>query len=118
IAQVTGRRLQDASGKLISPEQPDRSGVDAFLATASVGRPLRTVLVGLVPELSIASGLRAIAGTYVQVVETLNLHDARSEEAQLNAIVASQPDLIFITGGTEDGAREPVLTLARVVALA
>ena len=118
VSQVTGRRLQEANGRLITPEQPDRSGVDAFLATASIGRPLRTVLVGLMPDISIASGQRAIAGTYVQVVETLNLNDDRSEEEQLNAIVAGQPDLIFITGGTEDGARGPVLTLARVAALA
>ena len=118
VSQVTGRRLQESNGRLITPEQPDRSGVDAFLATASIGRPLRTVLLGLMPDISIASGQRAIAGTYVQVVETLNLHDNRSEEEQLNAIVASQPDLIFITGGTEDGARGPVLALARVAALA
>ena len=118
ISQMTGRRLQESNGRLITPEQPDRSGVDAFLATASIGRPLRTVLVGLMPDISIASGQRAIAGTYVQVVETLNLNDARSEEEQLNAIIASQPDLIFITGGTEEGARGPVLKLAQVAALA
>lgn len=118
ITQMTGRRLLESGGRLITPEQPDRSGSDAFLATASIGRPLRTVLVGLVPDISLASGQRAIAGTYVQVVETLNLSDDRTEEEQLNAIVSSQPDLIFITGGVEDGAREPVLKLARVAALA
>jgi uncharacterized protein (TIGR01319 family) len=118
ITQITGRRLQESGGRLVTPEQPDRSGVDAFLATASIGRPLRTVLIGLMPDISVASGERAIAGTYVDVVETLNLSDSRTEEEQLNAIVASQPDLIFITGGTEAGARGPVLTLARVAALA
>ena len=34
---------------------PDRSGVDMFVATASIGRPLRTVVVGLMPEISAAS---------------------------------------------------------------
>lgn len=118
IAAVTGRRLTGADGKLIVPEQQDRSGVDEFVATASAGRPLRAMLVGLVPEISIASGLRAAAGTYVEIVETFSLHDTRSEEERLNAIVRSSPDMILIAGGTEDGAREPVLELVQVIHLA
>ncbi len=118
ISQITGRRLTQKNGRILQPEQADRSGVDMFLATASLGRPLRTVLMGLVPEVSVASGLHAVAGTYVQIVETVSLGDARSEEEQLNAVVLSRPDLIFITGGTEDGARASVLGLARVAALA
>ncbi len=118
LGASTGRTLFVPASRIITPEQPDRSGVDSFLATASIGRPLRTVLIGLVSDVSIASGLRATAGTYVQVVETLTLADTRDEEEQVNAIVLSRPDLIFITGGTEDGAREPVLQLARVAKLA
>jgi hypothetical protein len=118
LETITGRNFVGKNGRVITPEQADRSGVDLFLSTASVGRPLRTVLIGLVPTVSVASGLRATSGTYVQVVETLSLDDTRDEETQVNAIVASRPDLIFITGGTEDGARDPVLRMAQVAALA
>lgn len=118
IGAVTGRALLKENGRLITPEQPDRSGVDEFVATASVGRPLRTVLIGLVPDISIASGLRAAAGTYVQIVGTFSLNDRRSEEEKLNAIVSASPDLVLITGGTEQGAREPVLELIEVLHLA
>ena len=118
IEAVTGRRLIGDDGKLIVPEQQDRSGVDEFVATASAGRPLRAMLVGLVPEISIASGLRAAAGTYVEIVETFSLNDTRTEEEKLNAIVSSSPDMILITGGTEDGAEAPVLELVQVVHLA
>jgi len=76
------------------------------------------VLIGLVPDVSVASGLRAAAGTYIDIVETITLEDDRTEEDQLNAILISHPDLVFITGGVEDGAREPVLVLARTVRLA
>ena len=118
VGLASGRRLVGADGSLITPEQPDRSGVDTFVATASIGRPLRTVLLGLVPEISITSGLRAAAGTYVNVVHTISMDDARTPEDMLNAIVEARPDLIFITGGTEAGAREPVLEMARVARLA
>ena len=118
MTAVTGRKLLTNDNKIITPEQNDRSGVDYFLTTASTGRTLRTVLVGLVPDVSIASARRALAGTYVDIVELLTLEDGRSEEAQLNAVVSSRPDLIFITGGMEGGAQEGVLQLARVVRLA
>lgn len=118
ITSITGRKLLDEKGNIITPERLDRSGVDTFLATASTGRSLRTALIGLVPEVSLASGLRAAAGTYVDIVETITLDDARTEEEQLNALVVGRPDLIFITGGTEGGAQEPVLKLARLARLA
>jgi hypothetical protein len=118
ITAVTGRKLLYDDGRLITPEQPDRSGIDHFVATASTGRSLRTVLIGLVPDVSVASGVRAAAGTYIDIVETISLDDERTEEDQLNAILTGHPDLIFITGGVEDGAREPVLALARTVRLA
>jgi hypothetical protein len=118
ISSVTGRVLLDHEGRLITPEQPNRSGVDELVATASAGRPLRTILVGLVPDISIASGMRAAAGTYVHLVATFSLNDTRSEEEKLNAIVSSSPDLVLITGGTEQGAQQPVLDLVGVVHLA
>lgn len=118
MTAVTGRKLLTNDNKIITPEQNDRSGVDYFLTTASTGRTLRTVLVGLVPDVSIASARRALAGTYVEIVELLTLEDGRSEEQQLNAIVSSRPDLIFITGGMEGGAQEGVLQLAHAVRLA
>ncbi len=115
LSRITGRKLRGSAELIAIPEQPDRSGVDYFVTTASTGRPLRTVLVGLVLEVSVSSGMRAAAGTYVDIVGTLSLEDTRSEEEQLNALLASRPDLIFITGGTEEGAREPIMELARVV---
>lgn len=118
IRDVTDRRLLNEQGRLITPEQNDRSGVDHLVATASTGRTLRTILVGLVPEVSIASGLRATAGTYVEVVEVISLADGRDEEGRLNAILLNRPDLVFIVGGTEDGADTPVLALAENVRLA
>ncbi len=118
LATNTGRRFLANDGRVITPEQPDRSGVDVFIATASIGRPLRTVLIGLTPDMSIASAQRAAAGTYVEIVDVISLDDLRSAQDQLNTIILARPDLIFIVGGTEGGAAEPVLKLARLVRLA
>ncbi len=119
LAYATGRRLFDPdSERIITPEQPDRSGVDVVRFTASIGRPLRTILMGLVPEMSVASAYRAIAGTYVQIIDTITLDDARSPQAQLNALLLARPDLIFIVGGTEGGANSSVMEFVNLARLA
>jgi len=117
LTEVTGRRFRDDNGAMISPERPDRSGVDLFAITASLGRPLQAVIVGLVPDVSIASALRAIEGTYIEVKATLTLDDKRDQEEQLNAILLSYPDVIFLVGGTEKGAERSVLRLAEAIRL-
>lgn len=118
LTEATGRRFADEGGRVISPERPDRSGVDYFGTTASVGRPLRAVMVGLVPSISIASAARAAVGTYVDVVTTISLEDGLDEEERLNAILLASPDVIIMTGGTESGAEMAVMELAKVVRLA
>ncbi|MBL8134493.1 MAG: glutamate mutase L [Anaerolineae bacterium] len=118
LSALTGRQLLSRDGRVITPEAVDRTGVDIFLTTASVGRPLRTVVIGLYPEMSIASVLRAAAGTYVKIVEVISAVDHRSGEDRLNAIALANPDLIVIAGGTEDGARDPILEMARLTRLA
>lgn len=118
LTEVTARRLLDEQGKLIKPEKDDRSGVDFLVTTASSGRSLRTILVGLVPDVSVASAIRATAGTYVDVVDVITLADGRDDQGRLNATLLNRPDLIFIVGGTEDGAEAPVLELAQGVRLA
>lgn len=114
IGAATGRRLMSGDGRVITPEQADRSGVDVFVATASIGRPLRTILIGLVPGISVISGQRAAAGTYIDIVDMISLDDTRSEEGRLNAIVRARPDLIFIVGGTEDGAHDSLIELVEI----
>ncbi|NDJ63267.1 MAG: hypothetical protein GYB67_19255, partial [Chloroflexi bacterium] len=118
ISATTGDMLVNRDGRVITPQQPDRSGVDLVVVTSSIGRPLRTVLMGLVPDMSIASGQRATAGTYVEIVDTLSLDDDRPQQDQINAMVLARPDLIFITGGVEGGARETLFELADLAQLA
>ncbi len=115
LQEQTGRRLLEDGQRLLTPEKRDGSGVDALVATASVGQPLRVVVVGLMPDVSVASALHVLAGSYVTVVDTLSLADIRSDEQQLNAILARKPDMIFIVGGTDAGAEQPILDLVRIV---
>jgi uncharacterized protein (TIGR01319 family) len=114
MTALVGRSLMGIEG-IILGEQADGSGVDLFLATASGGRPMKTVLVGLMPDISVVSGRRALGSTYIELTDTLSLADVRTTEEQVNAILRNEPDLIFIVGGTDYGATESMVNLLKTV---
>ncbi len=120
IEDVTMRVMLDEGKHLIVPQQSSGVGVDAFLIVGSAAPPIHVVLAGLVPELSLSSAIRAVAGTY-SAVEGIIIQEPRrrmSTEEQIQLILDSQSDVICITGGTDNGARIPPLELTETIALA
>src|SRR5690606_36527644 len=84
LTEVTRRKFTGQDGTVITPESPDRSGVDTFVVTASGGRPLRAVVVGLMPELSVRTALDTLSNTYADVVNIVTLQDGRTADERLN----------------------------------
>jgi hypothetical protein len=117
LQAITGRALLDENARLIMPATSDGRGADACAVTASAGPAVRTLLVGLLPDVSLASA-RRLAGTgYLSVVDSLSLGDRRGEDGQIEAVLAARPDLILIAGGTDGGAGAALLKLVETVAL-
>lgn len=109
MEELTGRTLlKPNTPAIFAVGSRDGDGIDAFLATSSAGRPMRVFLAGLTPELSLRSAQRALSGSYVTIIDILTPDDPRSREAQINALVNSEADLIMITGGTNEGSTELV----------
>ncbi|MFQ5437011.1 MAG: glutamate mutase L [Anaerolineae bacterium] len=84
---------------------------------ASAAPPLKTVLVGLDERVSLASGRRAMRQNYVQEMDSLFLEDGRTEQEQLITLVENKPDLIFVVGGTDNGAEKRLLRLVETINL-
>lgn len=118
MSRTLHRRFLDNEKMLIVPEDQNRNGVDAFVTTTSAGRPMRAVMVGLMPDMSLASALRAVSSTYVEPVASINLKDDLNEVERLNAILLNRPDLIFVAGGTEGGAAQPLIDILETLQLA
>ncbi len=118
LSTVTGRPLLDEAGSLILPTTTEGAGIDAFVATASAGPRPRTVLVGLMPGVSMESARRLAGSTYLNVVEEIGLLDRRREEEQIDILVAAQPDVVLMVGGTDGGASASVLRMIETVGLA
>src|SRR5512141_3327568 len=119
LQNITGTTLlgpQDHN--LIAPAQPDGSGVDAVVATVSAGPAVKTVVVGLLSDVSLQSARRLAESTYSRVVETLDLSDKRRADQQVDSIVRSRPDLVLLSGGTDGGASRSIQKMLEAIGLA
>ena len=118
LQDVTGGKLLGQDNNLIAPSQADGSGVDSVVATVSAGSVLRTVVVGLLSDVSVQSARRLAESTYARVVEALDLSDHRKPDQQLDAVLRSRPDLVILAGGTNNGASRSMLKILEAVGLA
>lgn len=118
IQSVTGRQLLDETEMLIMPVGADGSGVDVFVATTSAGPKVRTVLVGLMEDVSMESGRRLASSTYLDVVEQIGLMDRRRDDEKIDLILRAKPDLMVVVGGTDGGAADSVLEMVNLVGMA
>jgi hypothetical protein len=118
LQAVTGRQVLDDNAHLIMPAGADGRGVDRFVATSSAGPAVRAVLVGLLPDVSLASARRMAASSYINVLDTFSLGDVRGEDEQIDAVIAARPELLIIAGGSDGGATRALLKLVETVGLA
>lgn len=118
LQEITGGQLLGQGNNLITPSQPDGSGVDAVVAVISTGPVLRTVIVGLLSDVSVQSARRLAETTYARVVEALDLSDHRKADQQLDAVIRARPDLVILTGGTDGGASRAMLKTLEAIGLA
>jgi len=109
LQNITGSTLLGPNdNNLITPSQPDGSGVDAVVATISAGPAVRTVVVGLLPDVSLKSARKLAESTYSRIVETLDLSDRRSslEDTDLTEVLARvQANLLSLEAAQASFAR-------------
>jgi hypothetical protein len=119
LQKVTGAALLGThDNNLIAPSQPDGSGVDAVVATISTGPVVKTVVAGLLSDVSLESARRLAESTYSRIVDTLDLSDHRRPDQQMDSIVRSRPDLVILAGGTDGGASRSIQKMLEAVGLA
>jgi hypothetical protein len=117
LQSVTGRTLLGTDRKLITPSQPDGSGVDAFVCTLSAGPALKTVIVGLLSGVSLESARRLAETTYTRVVDAIGLNDHRKPDLQIDTLLRLRPDMVIVTGGTDGGASRSIHKMLEPVGL-
>src|SRR5512139_3419971 len=119
LQKVTGAVLLGPhDNNLIAPSQPDGTGVDAVVATVSAGPAVKTVVVGLLTDVSLQSARRLAESTYSRIVDTISLSDHRRPDQQMDSIVRSRPDLVVLAGGTDGGASRSIQKMLEAIGLA
>lgn len=118
LQSITGKQLMDDEGRLLIPSQPDGSGVDGMVTTFSVGAPIKTLLVGLLPEVSLKSVEKLAHATYARVLDSISLNDPRRLDEQVNAIIRQGPELVLLAGGVDGGASHSINNLIETIGLA
>src|SRR6266487_3957132 len=91
---------------------------DVVVGTISAGPAAKTVVVGLLSDVSLQSARRLAESTYSRIVDTLDLSDHRRPDQQMDSIVRSRPDLVLLAGGTDGGASRSIQKMLEAVGLA
>lgn len=117
LQSLIGKQLMDDEGRLLIPSQPDGSGVDGMVTTFSMGAPIKTLLVGLLPEVSLKSVGKLAQSTYARVVDSISLNDPRRLDEQVNTITRQKPELILLAGGVDGGATHSINNLIETIGL-
>lgn len=117
LQAVTARNFYNKAGQLQLPSLADGTGIDQIATVFSAGPDLRLVTIGLLETVSVESVNRLAATTYGQVMESIGLNDRRPTDAQIDAILKAEPDLIILAGGTDQGATRSIAKMVDLISL-
>lgn len=118
VEHISGRILMGQDTRPMIPTTPTGQGVDFMASTLSVSPPLKTVVVGLLDKVSLASVNNLAKTSYTDVVASIGLNTAQRPEEYIDVIQRVMPDLIMIAGGTDNGASQSVLRLVNMIGMA
>jgi hypothetical protein len=118
LQALLGKPLIDNDGRLTMPSQPDGIGVDNMVTTISAGPAIKTLIVGLLADVSLKSIESLAQTTYTQIIDTIGLNDPRRSDQQVDAIVRSSPELIMMAGGMDGGATSSIQKILEIIGIA
>lgn len=118
LQKILGKTLLDSSRNIITPTQSNGSGVDALVITLSAGPTVKTVVVGLLKDVSLDSARRLTETTYTRIMDSISLSDQRKPDQQIDSLMRLRPELVIIAGGTDGGASRSIQKLLEPIGLA
>ena len=117
LAATARRELVDDGGEILLPAANGR-GVDVFVATSSAGGGLQMSVAGIIKNLTAESAQRAALGAGAIVMDVISIDDARLVIERIRRLKELRPDIILLSGGTDDGDISHVAAIAEYIAVA
>ncbi|MCB2214413.1 glutamate mutase L [bacterium] len=110
----TGHILIEKDGGLIQPYRATDEGLDKIVLSGSAGPRLRTALLGLAEEGSLAAGRALVASLPVDLVASFGLPALTDPPLVVDRLLALAPQLLILTGGEDGGSQEPLAAWVEV----
>ena len=115
LQQISGKILIDDSMNLIVPSQTDGSGIDQIAFTYGFLDQISIITAGLLEGVSISSLSNLINSTHIKHSDQISLNDPRKIDEILSSVINHCPDIILLSGGTENGANKSVLRMMEII---
>ncbi len=112
------RHFLDDNERIIVPQKLGMIGVDQVIVTWSGGETPRIAVAGLTKGSSIGAIEELLRNNGMQPDAVVCAMDGHSLTENIDILTASDPDIILIGGGTEDGAERAVYRLGEILMLA
>ncbi len=103
VEELSGKTIIGPDGRIMTPATDDKTGVDLYLSTSSAGGGLQMTVAGVVKEMSAESAERAALGAGAIIMDVVAINDGRKDYQKVERIRALRPDMILMSGGTDDG---------------
>jgi len=117
VEELSGRKLLDENGKIISPTNGD-IGTDVYISTSSAGGGLQMMVAGVVRSMTAESAERAALGAGAIVMDVIASNDKRLPHQQIERIRHLRPDMILLSGGIDGGTTTHVVEIAELISAA
>jgi uncharacterized protein (TIGR01319 family) len=96
-------------------QENNQSGIDLYLSTSSAGGGLQMVICGYVGDYSARSAEMAALGAGAIIMESFSADDRRFDYQKIARLRELKPDIILVAGGTDGGARAPLIDIAQMI---
>ncbi|MGB2962754.1 MAG: glutamate mutase L [Anaerolineales bacterium] len=117
LQYITSRKFLSEKEGIMIPSTQDNQGVDIMVATMSAGNPISVITVGLLDHVSLRNARHLSQTTYSKIIAEISLNDRRTSSDRINLLTEKHPELIIITGGTDQGASRSLLSILESIGL-
>ena len=118
LESALDRHFLDETGRIITPQKLGMIGADQIVVTWSGGEMPRVVLMGLTGETSIQVMDDLLRKNGLTASAKICAMDGKSLTDNVGALTASDPDIVLVSGGSENGAEQALYRLGEILLLA
>lgn len=112
------RHFLDDTGKIVIPQKLGMIGADQVVLTWSGGEMPRVVLMGLTNDTSIKAMENLLRKNGLASSAAICAMDGKSLTDNIGTLIASDPDIVLVSGGTEKGAEHALYRLGEILLMA